>query len=334
MAIVFIDGFDYNAAATEKYNTATAVGYTTSSPSPRTGSRSLRLNTNLTAATLTKTLDSSYTSMSIAFGLYASSTFGTTDNISLNDSSGGRQLTLRFESNGIPKLYRGTPTANLLGTASSGLSTGVWQHVELVVTIDDSAGAADLYINGVNVLALSGIDTKATAVAGAKTISLQNVSGNSNALYVDDLVMTDQYAQTGSAIVQTLYPTGAGATTQWTPSAGANYAAVDETPGDGDTTYVSTSTLNQVDTYGYGNLASNSGAVLGVAVNAVGRADAGGSPQVAPVVRPGSTDYVGTGKVMVAGYSNAQHVWSTNPDGGDWTESAVNALEAGIKKTV
>jgi hypothetical protein len=332
MAILFCDGFDYNASVAEKYSVTGTTSYTTSSPSPRTGSRSLRMNGNLASATITKTFGSSYNSFSVAFGVYVSG-FSTNDILYFNDSSGGRQLTLRFETTGIPKLYRGTPTTTVLGTASSGLSTGSWQHVELSVTIDDAAGAADLYINGTNVMSLTGIDTKATAVAGAKSVVFNNGNGNSVAYYLDDLVISDTHAQIGSAIVQTLYPTGAGATTEWTPLSGNNWAAVDETPGDGDTTYVSTSTLNHLDTYVYGNITANSGAVLAVAVNAVGRADAGGSPQISPVVRPGSTNYVGTGQTQTASYANAQHVWSTNPDGGNWSESSVNGLEAGIKKT-
>lgn len=332
MAILFTDGFDYNANITEKWNTLVgATSYMTSTPSPRTGSRSLRCASNSTSMDLRKTLSTSYTSLSVAFGLYPIG-FGGNFKVALRDSAGTVQAQLNVNGAGQMLAYRGDNTT-LLGTASATLSLNTWQHVEIGITISDTVGVFNIYLDGTSVLALSGIDTKQTAVAGAQFVSFSLGNANANAVNIDDVVVSDSITQIGAVIVQPLYPTGAGATTQWDPSAGNNWAAVDETPGDGDTTYVSTGTLNEIDTYVYGNLATNSGTVVAVAVNVVGRADAGGSPAIAPVIRPGSTDRIGTGFAQTASYTNYQYVWDTNPDGGSWTESAVNGSEAGVKKT-
>jgi hypothetical protein len=331
MTMLFVDGCQYNAALTEKWSAATSASYSTTTA--RTGNRSIRLGAGSTSGTLTKTFGSSYGTLSVGWGGY----MGTGANFSrvqLLDSAGANQITVNIGSTGTISVYRGSEAGTLLGTGGS-VPFGSWFHLEFDVTVHDSTGAVDVYLNGASVISVSGVDTKNTAVAGAASVKFTGPSNATNPyLYIDDVVITNTFAQIGAAIVQTLYPTGAGATTQWTPSAGANYAAVDETTGDGDTTYVSTSTLNNIDTYAFGDLTANSGAVLAVAVNIVGRADAGGSPQVTPVLRPGSTDRLGTGVAQTATYANGQSIWETNPDGGSWTEAAVNASEAGIKKTV
>ena len=332
MSILFLDGCQFNAALSEKgWTTTGSVAHSTSTA--RTGNRSIRMGGTVTVGALSKTLASSYNTLSLACGVYKAS-FGAGANITLLDSSGGTQLTLAIAaSTGAISLYRGTTGGTLLGTGGT-LPAATWSHLEINATIDDSAGAVDVYFDGALVISVSGVDTKNTAVAGARTIRFDGPASSNGYFYTDDVIISDSYSQIGPAIIQTLYPTGAGATTQWTPSAGANYAAVDETTGDGDTTYVSTSTLNNIDTYGFGDLNANSGAVLAVAVNVVGRADGGGAPEVTPVLRPGSTDRLGTAVIQTAAYANSQSIWETNPDGGSWTEAAVNASEAGMKKTV
>ena len=331
MSILFVDGCEFNAAVTEKWTTASSASHQTTTA--RTGTRSIRVGTTVIVGSLTKTLASSYNTLTLACGVYKAS-FGAGASITFLDSSGGTQLTLAIAaSSGAISLYRGTTAGTLLGAGGT-LSGATWQHLEINATIDDSVGAADVYLDGALVISVSGVDTKNTAVAGARTIRFDGPANANGYFYADDVIISDTFAQIGPAIIQTLYPTGAGATTQWTPLAGANYAAVDETTGDGDTTYVSTSTLNNIDTYAFGNLAANSGAVLAVAVNVVGRTDGGGAPQITPVLRPGSTDRLGTGVIQTAAYANSQSIWETNPDGGSWTEAAVNASEAGIKKTV
>jgi hypothetical protein len=330
MTMLFVDGCQYNAALTEKWSAVTSTSYSTTTA--RTGNRSIRLGGASVSGVLTKTFGSSYGTLSVAFGGYVGT--GGLCRVQLLDSAGAIQMTVNIPSGGAISVYRGSETGTLLGSGGS-ITFGSWFHLELDATIHDSTGAVDVYLNGASVISLSGVDTKNTAIAGATSVRFTGPNAFSNPyLYIDDVVISDTYAQIGAAIVQTLYPTGAGATTQWTPSAGANYAAVDETTGDGDTTYVSTSTLNNIDTYTFGDLTANSGAVLAVAVNIVGRADAGGSPQVTPVLRPGSTDRLGTGVAQTATYANGQSIWESNPDGGSWTEAAVNASEAGIKKTV
>ena len=329
MSIIFVDGCQYNAAVLEKYATLTNASYSTTTA--RTGNRSIRIGAFISGGNLTKTLASSYGSLSVALGGYITS--GSGGRVQLLDSAGAIQMTVELASSGTVSVYRGSETGTLLGSGGT-LTFGSWFHIELDVTVHDSTGAVNVYLNGASIISVSGVDTKNTAIAGAKSVKFTGPSNNNAYFYIDDVVISDTFAQIGAGIVQTLYPTGAGATTQWTPSAGANYAAVDETTGDGDTTYVSTSTVNQIDTYTFGDLNANSGTVLAVAVNTVGRADAGGSPQVTAVLRPGSTDRLGTGVTQTATYANGQSIWETNPDGGSWTEAAVNASEAGIKKTV
>jgi hypothetical protein len=85
-------------------------------------------------------------------------------------------------------------------------------------------------------------------------------------MWIDDVIFDDS-TWVGPSSIQGLVPTGAGATTQFDPSTGSNYACVDEVPAS-DTDYIYTNTANDVDTYACGNLTGTINSVKAVQVQA------------------------------------------------------------------
>ena len=128
-----------------------------------------------------------------------------------------------------------------------------------------------------------------------------------------------------------LLPTGAGTTTQFTADTGVNYTRVNEATPDGDTSYVESSTVGQIDSYALADLPAAATAVKSLAVCHYARKTDVGSRQMGALVRTGGTNFTHpTGVNLGNSYLYDFSAWGTNPGTvAAWTVADVNALEAG-----
>ena len=308
----------------------------------RTGSRCLKIawvGSSGAYAYASRSLPSSMATVRAAFGIQFTAYTGPILPIITYRDGTTDQISLRWDAgSGTLSFLRGNfSSGTVLGTSVATIAAGGWHHLEIVSTIDPSAGTATVYLDGVSVLTITGVNTRASANASVNNLYLGSmtaiVSYTNSGVYYDDLVLADAsggQGQIGAVSVQALIPTGAGAHTDWTASAGANYACV-VSPANGDTDYVSTGTANAIDTYAMSDLAV-SGTVLAVAVSIDARDDGGGAGPITPVLRIAGADYLGTSTAIGSSYGVVSSVWSANPAGGGWDVAAVNALEAGVKK--
>lgn len=233
--------------------------------------------------------------------------------------------------------FRST-AATVLGTGPA-LTVGTWYYLEVKATISDTVGVVVVRLNGTTVLNLTGIDTRNSANATANTVRLGSTaattgfSNDYDDVYIFDATGSANNDFAGDCRVEQVLPSGAGATTAWTPSAGANYAAVDEVPPNGDTDYVSSATAGQTDTYAFGDLSvASSGTVKAVQATVQARKDDAGSRSLALVTRPGSTDRVGATQAVADTYVACPQLWDTNPDtAAAWTVAEVNSSQFGFR---
>lgn len=231
----------------------------------------------------------------------------------------------------------GTPSS--LGASATGLiSAGVYYYVEVKWTINASTGSVHIYLNGTEVLALTGVDTQVGSYAAVTGVTL-STSGSSATADFDDVYVAIQSGGgvtnvLGDVTVTALYPSGAGTTTGWTPSAGSNYQNVGGTTPNDDTDYNSTSTIDAKDTYAMQDCASGAD-IQGIQILASVRKEPDGPGQVKLVTRSNSTDYDGTAQgIGGATYSYVREIRETDPaTAAAWTESGWNAVELGLKKT-
>jgi len=136
----------------------------------------------------------------------------------------------------------------------------------------------------------------------------------------------------GDIRVQAILPSGAGNSTQMTPSAGSNYQCVDEAAPNDDTDYVSETTAGEKDTYAFGNLTPTSGTVKGTQILISARKDDAGTRTIAPVYRPVSTDYDGTTVSIGNSYDYVRQVKDVSPATSvAWTIAEINGAEFGVK---
>lgn len=332
--ILFMDGFDHYATADmpKKWTTASNVTIV-SSGGRRNGGYCSQTSS---AAILHKVLPTSYATLIMGFAFQRNTTQASVSVASFLDGA-TEHLSIKITPVTFTlSVYRG---ATLLATGTTSIVPGTWYYLEFKATIHDTTGSYTLRLNGVTELTASGIDTRNGGNSSANIINLShNNSVNFGGIY-DDFYCCDTSGSTnndflGDCRIDTLYPTGAGNYTQFTPSAGANWTTVDETAPN-TTDYNDGLTIGDRDSYGMGNLAAvTSQTIYGVQVNAAVLKDDAGTKSMSTMVRSGTTDADGVSVVLGTSQLYVSQVFETNPNGAvAWTETTVNAMEAGVRVT-
>jgi len=130
----------------------------------------------------------------------------------------------------------------------------------------------------------------------------------------DDIVL-DSADWIGNTAIGGLAITGAGASAQWTPSAGDNYACVDEIPYN-DTDYNNTNTTNNKDTYALASFVTPTTEIK--CIQASGRISYNGSPTPTKqelILRCGGTDYSHATQITPSSiFSCVDRIWEEDPD--------------------
>ena len=125
-------------------------------------------------------------------------------------------------------------------------------------------------------------------------------------------------------------PNGAGSSTQFTPSSGANYTTVDELPYS-TTDYVQDTTSGHRDTYTFSDVGSTT-TIFGVQNSIIAKKTDVSSISLKPAVKSGATVYYGTTTALTTADSIIRNIHIVDPNtSAAWTQSGVNALEAGFE---
>ena len=347
MALLFMDSFDHYATADilPKWTGYSSAVWGINTTNGRHSSRSLRSST--AGSVLYKTVAASGAVAICGFGYRISALATTHKIIGFYDSIATKdQVYIQLNSNGSIAAYRGsastgsTPNVGagtLLGTSAVGVITAAtYHHIETKVLLSDTVGTVTVNVNGVAALTLTTQDTS-TGTLVWDTIWM-HTNGGGNADW-DDLWVCDSTGATpwndflGDARIDSVFPTGAGASTGWTPLSSTNVSNVDETTPDGDTTYNHTTTPTATDTFVVGDSPVPGATVLGVqsCVN-IKKMDAG-TGTFATVTRHSGTDYVGTTQALTTSYTYYFNLAQVNPGtSAAWTESNFNAAEFGYSR--
>ena|SRR5688572_6596810 len=233
---------------------------------------------------------------------------------------------------------------NLLGTSPSVLSDNTWTFLEFKWVIGNT-GSVRVRANGIEVLACTGdtlTDYGGATLLGVWTsvrlLAMQSSLAPYLTCWLNDFYLCDLLGSgdqrrdfLGDVRIQTILPNGAGAAAGWTPSAGANWAAVDETPGDDDTTYVSTSAAGTRDGHAYQDIPTTA-VVLGFQTCHLAKRQSAGSATLKPTVRSGGTTHDGHAQAVSSDtqYTYAVQPYDTNPvTGAQATAAEINAAEFG-----
>lgn len=265
---------------------------------------------------------------------------------------GGSQVELRADGAGY--LYF-TRNGNNLGAGNPSKSTNAlvagsgWNYIEMKVVINGSTGSAEVRVNGVVWLTLTGINTQNTANAYCNQIRFQGgllQSGGSfgGVVYKDMYVAGDTgtgpyTTYLGDVTVAVFYPNGAGVNSSWTPNGAASgWQCVDDgtshsgTWPDGDTTYISSATAGQISDFSKPAL-SLTGSILAVIVASYMRKDDAGSRSAANTLLSGGTESDGATQSLGNTYSYYFDVYEKDPHtSAAWSLTGFNSMTFGVKE--
>lgn len=212
---------------------------------------------------------------------------------------------------------------------STQLTPNTTYLIEVYFKMADSGGRAVIKIDGIIDIDYTG-DTKPYSSVSFNKVKL-GYGGNDSDAYFDNFRMDDAH-WIGGTKIQKILPISAGNSTNWTPSAGANYECVDERP-PSDADYVSINANDQVDTYVAGSMIGSIASVNCVQVQSRIESDGAPTPtNLKLVARSGGADYFSGDKSVPVDPKSVYHLWENNPaDSQAWEESDINAMEPGIK---
>lgn len=226
-------------------------------------------------------------------------------------------------------------TGPLLGASAPGVVTlGTYNSIAVEIeNFTTFTGIITCWINGVQVFHATGLNTAHTAGKFfCNAIQLCGPGGIPNCFHDDFYILDCSTAPNttflGALKLYALPPT-ANASVAWTPLAGSNWSEVNEVPPDGDTSYVSSPNIGDVDQYVYpltGPPANS--AILFAQHNLDMRVDSG--------ARSVASDVAGIPAGGIA-LSNGYHIYPTpydvNPATGVAFVAADFPLNAGPKVT-
>jgi hypothetical protein len=242
--------------------------------------------------------------------------------------SGGTTLGSLHRSGGPMVAYRGNASVELARSTTS-LNIDTTHLIEIRYKPHATAGIFQVKIDGV-----LEIDYYGNTTAGGETFDTFNfwtTSGYNVLGYIDNFIV-DNSKWPGNTSIQAIKPVGAGNFTLWTPSAGDNYACVDEVPAS-ESDFIATNTLNHLDLYAAGDLVGTIGSVKCVQLQALAIAEGSPTPEhLQLAVRSNGADYFGDSKAVPSVVTGMSSLWEANPaTAAPWLEAEVNAMEIGVK---
>jgi len=351
MALLWMDSFDHYATAdlVDKYG---ATGSSIGGSSQTIGSGNGRRGSNGLLARFGSGISRSFPAASTVIAGFAVRHKDVAARVFLTlGETGADHISLRLNADGSIAILRNTGSASSFGfnnngtvvaTTAAGLVTATtYNQLQLKVIIHSTTGLAELRLNGTTtpVATFSG-NTRNGGTGNATFLNVGVSDGTSTGADYDDWWICDGTGPAptndylGDCRVDPRFPTAAGALTQWTPSAGANWQTVDDAAPNDDTDYNSATTVGLEDTFTVQDAPVPGATLYGAQVNInVKKLDAGVC-EIAPVTRVGGTSYLGTSLNPGTVYSYFTDVRATNPATGlAWTEAEFNAAEFGYRKT-
>jgi hypothetical protein len=257
--------------------------------------------------------------------------------------AGTEQVHIEFVNNAGSfeiKVMRG---ATQLSITTETFVYNAWHHFEFKVTVHPSTGAFELRHNEVNVLSATGQNTANDGTSQADVFAARFETVSTNAIF-DDICVWNGTGSTnnnfiGDSVVEAVEVNGAGATTQWTPSAGSNFDNVNDpgtsAPDDaGAGGFNGSDTAAQLDLYACTDLTQIQGNILWVQLDTQLAMATAGSRSVDTKYRDPDTTVVdiATHAVTLTTYDSFFDVMDVNPNSlTTWDVADINGGQFGVE---
>ena len=214
-----------------------------------------------------------------------------------------------------------------------------WELIEVYYKIG-SSGSVIVKVNGIEDINYSGDTTPATGSAYITMAKFIGYGYSNFYTYYDDIAINDTSGTTDNSWcndgrIYALLPNGNGSLSELVGSdsnSTDNYLLVDEATPDGDATYVYSETANKTDLY----TITDTTIPVGMKITRVWAECVAKDPDagnIAMVIKSGATTSVGSSQQLSAAYSliKSAEYFVDPDDSAEWTETSLNAIEAGVK---
>lgn len=324
-------GWEWNQAALETIS----ANLSAVSAQAKTGTYSLQLTGAATATYQALAAAIAQTRLGLHFRQNGTSTGSTPQIFSLR-SAGTSVAEVTY--NNATGEWRAVCGATVVETVISAMTTNTWYHIGVDIKIDAAAGWFYVYLDGVPIITFDGDTNDGGANLDRLYLGYTNASHQwGNTAYMDDVYWDETTGEIAPAAPPDLRfymiaPNADGNYSQWDGNDGNsvnNYLLVDEIAHDSDTTYVSTSTTTEKDSYNATTVAIPGGfSIAAVIPQAVMRkSSAGGTVNAKIGTRYAGNDVVSATKTLATSYSLHSERQVLAPDGGDWDQTKLDAVE-------
>jgi len=334
MSLIHLDGFDEYSGASDPAMQYTMNGQFSTSAGRYGGGA---LNISGYNQTIQYVLPSPQTEIWLGFAMNNQETSSQQLVLALGSPSNTEGALWYQGNSGAWTFYRGQQDSSL-GTATKAIMANSWHWIEVHYKIDPSAGVLELWIDGVQIMDLTGVDNSKTGGTSLTTLTFGGAN-NSQAAYYDDLYILNtsgsaNNGRLGDSRIETLKPTSDAGPNNGTPSSGStHYAMVDENQNDGSTSTITiANTSGQEELFGMGSLDGTPATVHAVKVTCIAEKTDGGSCSGEAVVSSSGTAAEGASTPLLTSFSLIGGIFETDPHtSAAWAYGAVNAMDCGFQ---
>jgi hypothetical protein len=312
----------------------------------RSGTNSLRMQFNVLSSDGVlgrRVLGSAELVIGCGLGLYLEALPSVNGNYGFEFRNNSNQCIAFFsiQSDGAIGVYTGSGRT-LIAASDPIITASSWQHIEAKCVIDNIVGSIEIRVNGLTVIALTGLNI---GTLGATQIAFGmpngDAGGSSLTFYFDDIVTwngngTYNNDFLGPVRVELLMPNADTGVTDWVRNTGSNdYDAIDNIPPDGDTTYLEAVNDTDVSEFGLSDSPVETANIKAIYIPTMGKLIAAGTGKVQTSLISNSVASDGPDQTMTTAYSYWGGVHEVDPDTAlPWTKSGIDAATLRIAKTL
>ena len=346
MAIIYATGFNHYASIADlfsdgwSYNNASSY-LAFSSTQARTGAYSLRLDRDVHYDIITFRTPSTHLTMGFEFAIYLPElpTFNNACLFQVQTAVGGAVLLIYIQSDGsaflqlFPHYYQVTiPSVFKIG----------WNEIQIHTVVNTSTGFCKFKINNVEFTSPN-VNTGSTPI-GRFVIQDQIDTAAGSYWYIADFVVYNGDVADadnpcndflGCYGVQTKFPTADTATADWAKTGATDgYDCINEVVMDSDSTYISSTAVNDTSVFEFENVAAEYGDILAVIPTAAARKTDSGTAGLTQYIVQGGSELGGTQASVAQTYSRSQAPIHVDPVSGiKFTNANVNSAQVKVKRT-
>lgn len=260
-------------------------------------------------------------------------------------SNTGIEATVTVETDGTIKAYRGDRITLLANSASGVLVRDQWLWLDFFYNMSSSAGGFEVWVNNVQVINLTGANTKqfgstSNNIISSATIATAQYASNDDYYILDTTGSYPWNTRLGDSRVVNLIPIGDYGANSGTPSTGTTHWGVLDDIVQIDTSDylsipVSSSTNTERFLKSISPLSTNS-SILAISLYNYSLKSDAGIANLTPVIINNSSGYVANGNTFSVGtgWQSYNHYFQTNPEtSGQWTYSQLNSAHIALVVT-